>query len=204
MESKQNSYLIDIITNSLLLTSILIIYGLLIYVIDISLYVKWWYGISVLIISVSLLIYFGINYRKSIGGILSYKDSFIYLYILSLFSALFQLIWGIVFFQIIDPELGDKLSQLVIESTVSMMEGFGTGGEAIDATIEQLEEDIPQSFTPIGQIKKILDQFYNRILAPIRSAIPMVRVGIAGLDLSPIILILGVNFVYPRVVNFIC
>ena len=40
MESKQNNYLQDIITNSLLLTSILIIYGLLIYVIDISLYVK--------------------------------------------------------------------------------------------------------------------------------------------------------------------
>ena len=57
---------------------------------------------------------------------------------------------------------------------------------------------------PIGQIKKILDQFYNRILAPIRSAIPMVRIGIAGLDLSPIILILVVNFIYPRVINFIC
>ena len=97
MESKQNNYLQDIITNSLLLTAILIIYGLLIYVIDISLYVKWWYGISVLVISVALLIYFGINYRNSIGGILSYKDSFIYLYILSLFSALFQLIWGIIF-----------------------------------------------------------------------------------------------------------
>ena len=165
MESKQNTYLIDIITNSLLLTSILIIYGLLIYVIDISLYVKWWYGISVLIISVSLLIYFGINYRKSIGGILSYKDSFIYLYILSLFSALFQLIWGIVFFQIIDPELGDKLSQLVIESTVSMMEGFGTGGEAIDATIEQLEEDIPQSFAPIGQIKNFGWQFLTAAIS---------------------------------------
>ena len=57
---------------------------------------------------------------------------------------------------------------------------------------------------PVGQIKKILDQFYNRILAPIRSAIPMVRIGIAGLDLSPIILILVVNFIYPRVINFIC
>ncbi len=159
MESKQNNYLQDIITNSLLLTSILIIYGLLIYVIDISLYVKWWYGISVLIISVALLIYFGINYRNSIGGILSYKDSFIYLYILSLFSALFQLIWGIIFFQVIDPELGDKLSQLVIESTVSVMESFGSGGEAIDATIEQLEADVPQSFTPIGQIKNFGWQF---------------------------------------------
>jgi len=57
---------------------------------------------------------------------------------------------------------------------------------------------------PIGQIKSILDKFYSRILAPIRSAIPTVRIGMAGLDLSPIVLILGVNFIYPRVMNFIC
>ena len=62
---------------------------------------------------------------------------------------------------------------------------------------------VPQEH-PIGQIKKILDQFYNRMLAPIRSAIPMVRIGMAGLDLSPIVLILAVNFIYPRVINFIC
>ena len=69
------------------------------------------------------------------------------------------MIWGIIFFQVIDPELGDKLSQLVIESTVSVMESFGSGGEAIDATIEQLEEDVPQSFTPTGQIKNFGWQF---------------------------------------------
>ena len=57
---------------------------------------------------------------------------------------------------------------------------------------------------PIGQIKSILNQFYSRILAPIRSAIPTVRIGMAGLDLSPIVLILGINFIYPRVMNFIC
>ena len=57
---------------------------------------------------------------------------------------------------------------------------------------------------PIGQIKGILDKFYNRILGPIRSSIPMVRIGMAGLDLSPIILILAVNFIYPRVMGFIC
>ncbi len=62
---------------------------------------------------------------------------------------------------------------------------------------------VPQEH-PIRQIKNILDQFYNRILSPIRSAIPTVRIGMAGLDLSPIVLILGVNFLYPRVVNIIC
>ena len=62
---------------------------------------------------------------------------------------------------------------------------------------------VPQEH-PIGQIKYILDKFYSRLLAPIRSTIPTLRIGMAGLDLSPIILILGVNFLYPRVMYFIC
>lgn len=62
---------------------------------------------------------------------------------------------------------------------------------------------VPQEH-PIGQIKYLLDKLYSRLLAPIRAAIPTVRIGMAGLDLSPIVLILGVNFIYPRVMNFIC
>ena len=151
-ESKTN-YLVDIITNSLIMSSILIIYGLLIYVIDISLFVKWWYSISILVIGIGFLIYFGLNYRNSIGGILSYKDAFIYLYILSIFAGAIQLIWGIVFFQVIDPELANTLSDLIIENTVSMMENFGAAGEAVDTTIASLEEEIPKGFSILGQVK---------------------------------------------------
>ena len=91
MDKNQTNYLNDIITNSFIMSALLIIYGLLIYVIDVSLFVEWWYGISVIVISISLLVYFGINYRKSVGGILSYKDSFIYLYILSIIGGAIQL-----------------------------------------------------------------------------------------------------------------
>jgi len=158
MDENNNNYLIDIITNSLIISAILIIYGLLIYIIDISLFVKWWYGISVIVISIALLIYFGINYRKSVGGILSYKDSFIYLYLLSIIGGAIQLIWGIIFFQVIDPELGNTLTELVIQNTVDMLERFG-GGEAVDATISSLEEELPKSFSPLGQVKTFGWQF---------------------------------------------
>jgi hypothetical protein len=40
--------------------------------------VEWWFGILSLIISVGLLIYLGINYRNSIGGILSYGNALKY------------------------------------------------------------------------------------------------------------------------------
>ena len=57
---------------------------------------------------------------------------------------------------------------------------------------------------PIGQIKFILDKFYGRLLEPIRERIPAIRFGMAGIDLSPIVLILGVNFIQPIVLRFVC
>ena len=47
---------------------------------------------------------------------------------------------------------------------------------------------------PIGQLKIVLDRFFDQLLAPIRKTIPTLRIGIAGLDLSPIVLILGLNY----------
>ena len=57
---------------------------------------------------------------------------------------------------------------------------------------------------PIGQVKMILDRFYGRLLEPIRSRIGPLRIGMAGIDLSPIILILGINFLQPIILRFVC
>ena len=57
---------------------------------------------------------------------------------------------------------------------------------------------------PIGQVKMILDRFYGRLLEPIRSRIGPLRIGMAGIDLSPIVLILGINFIQPIVLRFVC
>ena len=58
---------------------------------------------------------------------------------------------------------------------------------------------------PIGQLKKVLDSFFDQLLAPIRNTIPTLRIGMAGLDLSPIVLILGLNYlVLPFLSRLFC
>ncbi len=58
---------------------------------------------------------------------------------------------------------------------------------------------------PIGQLKRILDTFFDQLLAPIRKTIPTLRIGMAGLDLSPIVLILGFNYlVIPILTRLVC
>ncbi len=58
---------------------------------------------------------------------------------------------------------------------------------------------------PIGQLKKVLDRFFDQLLLPIRNTIPTLRIGMAGLDLSPIVLILGLNYlVLPVLSRLLC
>tara|TARA_B100001057_G_C22711499_1_gene895971 strand:+ start:168 stop:434 length:267 start_codon:yes stop_codon:yes gene_type:complete len=57
---------------------------------------------------------------------------------------------------------------------------------------------------PIGQVKTFLDRYFEKILSPIRSRIPVLRIGMAGIDLSPLILIVGFNLVQPYILRFVC
>ena len=57
---------------------------------------------------------------------------------------------------------------------------------------------------PIGQVKIVLDRYFERIIAQIRSRIQELRIGMAGIDLSPLILIVGFNFVQPYILRVVC
>jgi uncharacterized protein YggT (Ycf19 family) len=57
---------------------------------------------------------------------------------------------------------------------------------------------------PIGQLKSYLDKYFEKILSPIRNRVPILRVGMAGIDLSPLILILGFNFLQPYILRIVC
>jgi len=57
---------------------------------------------------------------------------------------------------------------------------------------------------PIGQVKSFLDRYFEKILSPIRSRIPALRIGMAGIDLSPLILIFGFNLAQPYILRIVC
>jgi uncharacterized protein YggT (Ycf19 family) len=53
-------------------------------------------------------------------------------------------------------------------------------------------------------VKYVLDKGFTRILEPIRSRMPTLRIGMAGLDLSPLVLIFGVNLLQPYLLRAVC
>lgn len=51
------------------------------------------------------------------------------------------------------------------------------------------------SVHPLGKVQAFLDRIINPVVAPIRRVVPPIRLGAGALDLSPIILIIGLSLI---------
>tara|TARA_B110000014_G_scaffold48546_1_gene32146 strand:- start:2120 stop:2671 length:552 start_codon:yes stop_codon:yes gene_type:complete len=152
MENKSNYYE-EVVKGGIMLAAVSIIITMLTYIINIEIMVEWWFGLISLAISISLLIYIGIGYRNSIGGILSYGNAFKFSFLVMAVSFVIGIGFQILLYTVIDPSLPEVITQLTVEKTIEMMESFGTSQEIIDASIEGVEEGVKNSTTASGILK---------------------------------------------------
>jgi len=110
------------------------------YAVDLSLMTKFWFGaifwITIIVIGVLSVA----NSRKILNGIISFVQC-LGSWVLTISIGIFiSTIVSFLIFGVIDPEAANQLQQLTIESTVSMMEGFGAPAESIAQTVEGMEQ----------------------------------------------------------------
>lgn len=130
-----------------------IIITMLLYVIDYTLMVQLKFLFVSLAIYFGITIYAGIDYRKSIGGFLAYGKAFQHGFLILVVSGLIATFFNILLYQVIDPELPQKLVDASMENTRAMMESFGTPEEAMDEAMEQAKESTAEQFTIVGMAK---------------------------------------------------
>jgi hypothetical protein len=114
------------------------------YFIDSSLLASVWFGLGSLVVFISLIIYFGSQYRSELGGFMSFGAAFNFSFIAILVSGFLSFIGQILLFQLIDPSLPEVLAEITFENSLKMMESFGQNPdsmptEALDALREQSE-----------------------------------------------------------------
>ena len=153
MESNNVNYNEECIKGGLIVGAVSIILTMLVYLFNIELMVKWWFGVLNLVISMGLLIFLGISFRNLMGGFISYKNALQFSFIVFLISYVMGIVFQLLLYNVIDPSLPEVIKQLTVETTVEMMENFGTPQEAIDAAIVGIEEGVDQSTTPMGLLK---------------------------------------------------
>jgi hypothetical protein len=122
--------------------------------IDAALLTAWYYSLGILVLFFGLIIYFGKEYRKEVGGFMSFGTAFNFSFFAILISGVVGLIGNILLFQVIDPTLPQVLGDLTFESQLEMMESFGGSPDSLPAeTLEEMRQASLSNFTLLGQLK---------------------------------------------------
>lgn len=144
----------------------------IIYFIDYSFLVAAWYGISVLVIFFALVIYFGSQYRKEIGGYMDFGAAFQFSFVTLIISGLISTLGNMLLYFVIDPGLPELLVETQLENMVAMLDSFGAGDSISGDQIDEMRSDMANSFTIAGQFKAFgISLIVYAILALILGAI---------------------------------
>jgi hypothetical protein len=147
-----------------------IIITMSLYVIDYTLMVQLKFLFVALAIYFGITIYAGIDYRKSIGGFLSYGKAFQHGFFILALSGLIASIFNMLLYTVIDPELPQKLADAMMENQRAMMESFGAPEDAIDEAMEKAKESATDQFSVGGLAKGyIFIACFSAIMALISS-----------------------------------
>jgi hypothetical protein len=127
-----------------------IIITLLMYAIDYTLMIQ----LKILFISLAvylgITIYGGIDYRKTAGGFLPYGKAWQHGFLVLAISGLVATLFSLLLYNVVDPELPEKLVDASIENTRELMEKFGAPADSIDDALDKAREQTANRFTVGG------------------------------------------------------
>ena len=124
------------------------------YFIDSSYLASGYFGLVALVLFFGLIIYFGKEYRKEVGGFMSFGTAFNFSFFAILISGVIGLIGTILLFHVIDPSLPQVLGDITFESQLEMMENFGASPDSLaPEVLDDMREASASNFTLVGQLK---------------------------------------------------
>lgn len=116
-----------------------------IYSIDLNLFTKWWLGIIIFLIYITIGIVLLSKTKKELKGIFSFKEAFTTYFISAVIGILISVGFNVLLFNVIDPSAKDTLSDITIKYTVETMEKFGAPSSAINEAVKKMQESSPYS-----------------------------------------------------------
>lgn len=134
----------------LILGVIAVVINVLLYVIDESMMVQLKTLFISLLVYMGIAIYAGIDYRKMVGGYLTYGKAFQHGFLVLAISALVGTLYNLLLHFVIDTDLAERLTEASIENTRQMMEGFGAPEDQIEKGLNDARERTAKQFTLSG------------------------------------------------------
>ena len=138
-----------------------IIYGLVSIVFSLVIYYVIPTGLGTLsILSIILMIVFfviaGRAQRRENNDILPYGEALKTTFLTGMVGSIISIIFFFFLLNLIDPSLVEKLTEMSLEASRSMMEAFGIPEDKMAEAMEKAEEKSINAFTPMKQLLGIL------------------------------------------------
>jgi len=116
-----------------------------IYSIDLNLFVKWWLGIVIFLVYITIGIVLLSKTKKELKGIFSFKEAFTTYFISAVIGILISVGFNILLFNVIDPSAKDTINEIVIKYTAETMQKFGAPSSAVNEAVKKMQENNPYS-----------------------------------------------------------
>ena len=122
----------------LIIGAIGIILSMMFYIIDETLMVKWWFGLSMIVLNIILIVYAGTQYRSALGGYMSFNQAFSLVFLTLVVAGIISSLFSLVLYKVIDPELPERMVQAAMEQQEQMMTNFGMPADQMDEALEKM------------------------------------------------------------------
>lgn len=132
---------------------LMVIINFIIYFIDYALLVATWYNIFVLILFFGLIIYFGIQYRKEVGGYMSFGTAFQFSFVTLIICGIIATIGNVLLYNVIHPGLPEVLVEQQLEAMLNLLDRFGAGDSISSNQLDEMRAEMSKSYTIMGQVK---------------------------------------------------
>src|SRR5690349_15175180 len=116
-ETKTESLYMNAVKHGLILGAITIILTIIAYATSMSFMGSFKFLGCVFLIYIGYVIYAGISYRNSTGRFISYGKAFVHGFLVLATAGLVNLVFGIVLYDVIDPDLANRLADAIISNT---------------------------------------------------------------------------------------
>lgn len=130
----------------------MLVFSFLCYFINYELLATSWIGIISVVLYCGLVIFFGLEYRKELGGFMSFGTAFQFAFVSLIIMLVITTLGNLLLFSVLDPGLGQRLADLTMENTLKMMDSFGAGDLPADQ-IDEMRNSFLEAYTVWGQIK---------------------------------------------------
>ncbi|MBS9523107.1 DUF4199 domain-containing protein [Litoribacter alkaliphilus] len=125
----------------------------LLYFVDYTLLAASWMGLVSMALMIGVVIYFGFDYRKEIGGFISFGKAFQFSFIALVMSSLIASIGSLLLFNVVDPNLPVALGDVQFENALAMMERFGAAGAMNGDQMDEMRNGLYDNYSVMGVIK---------------------------------------------------